>query len=158
MPARYVRIFEEEREEILDDLDRRINEGDIGIISIRKNPAAVRDDLLRTAYTDFIAMRYKWQDQMFNKQKNGIFRRTVPISIAQEGYRIRASNIDKAMETVNLIMSETTTDFVYFNIDTPDQPRPRKTYAREGIQLLEERRDAYLKATNGYVRREYHDI
>lgn len=155
----YVQISEEERLQTIKNLDYKIDKGVPISIGSAKQPKEVRRILSETPYTDFIGAKYLWQSKQANAQRNGIARPTEAFGMATKGYVIRASSIDKAIERVNLIMSNTDEEFVYFNVKTPDQPVPRKTVIGESIDWYVNRKREYIRArVDNRVRRDFYDI
>lgn len=156
----YVQISEDERQRTLKSLSKKIDKEIVDSVAMYKRPSKVREALLDHPYTDFMADGRLWVSDEFNAQRNGLARPEKAIGRAQEGYRVRCSQVYKAVERVNLIMTETDANYVYFHVLTPDQPTPRRTYVGEDIRWAIKRKQAYLRAgrRNNKLEREFYDL
>ncbi len=127
MTKEYVEMSEEE-------IDRRIS----GIVKKLENPEKIHAEnylinnpeieqyLSKENYVDFFIDKLKWNGEGVEPKEIGYVKDIPPRGddFVVEGYRISAMSIDEAISRINLIMDETEGPRVYFQVFTPDQPRP----------------------------------
>lgn len=157
---RYVELTRREKMKMIEDLEESLRnlEPHIGTA---KFPHQAIEMLRETEYTDLVSMNFMWEKEGgVNAQRHGTVR---PLNVrdingVEEGYQINAQSIRRAVQRMAMIVRESPYDTTYFDIRTPDQPFPRRSYVRRERISIEQRLNALYSARNGIVEVDYIDL
>lgn len=154
------KISETARKQKIKEINRKLDAGEVGQVATGKFPHQAEDYLLNTSYTDLEIMPEEWlKSTGINPQKNGTLRPFgKPLEKYDEAYVLRARDVYRAVERMYMVAQDSNNELVYFNVKTPDQPSPRKSYVRQHHSLLKEIRDAFKNAYDGLIEVRYLDL
>ncbi|MBA7652778.1 hypothetical protein ES703_60617 [subsurface metagenome] len=149
-----IQLSDEEREGMLQSVREDIE--DYPVIPTFKQEYAIRVSL-NHGNLDFIVYTWEYHSEAVRIEEHVAVRPTKPWSYATAGYNIQAQSIEEALGVVRDIVEgeRDQHQFIYFRVEAPDMPSPRRSYVDIALEVLKETEQELMKGNT--IRREYYD-